>query len=242
MDDETRRILLVVQFAAQSGRPLTTLDVESFAKAPRREVRRTPFLPTTGMFRDTVTTEPVWGYITRARLVDVTDGRVTVTRLGKVVLDAAEEREFLATQPEDVLLSADDEWALGDVLRVVRAAGPCLFVDPYCKEPQLNELARHTETARVLIGTRVASEPFDLTLENIRAPRSLELRISPNIHDRYVIPDDAQVLVLGTSLTGTGKSKPSVLVHLGDALSGTIRQVHEELWTRATVWAPPPPP
>lgn len=195
-----------------------------------------------GMFRDTVTTEPVWGYIIRARLVDVTGGRVILTRLGKVVLDAAEERESLTSQPEDVLLSADDEWALGDVLRVMRAAGPCLFVDPYCKEPQLNELAKHTEAARVLIGPKVEPERFDLTLGNIRPPRSLELRISPNIHDRYVIPDDGQVLVLGTSLTGIGKSKPSVLVHLGDALSGTIRQVHEELWTRATKWAPPPSP
>lgn len=230
-----------MQFAAQSGRPLTTADVESFAKAPSREVRRTPFFPTPALFRDTVTTEPVWGYITRAGLVAVTDGLVTVTRLGKVVLDAAEERESLTSQPEDILLGADDEWALGDVLRVMRAAGPCLFVDPFCKEPQLNELAKHTETARVLIGPKVASEHFDLTLGSIRPPRSLELRVSPNIHDRYVIPDGGQVLVLGTSLTGIGKSKPSVLVHLGDDLSGKIRQAHEELWTRATVWAPPLP-
>ncbi len=122
---------------------------------------------------------------------------------------------------------------------VMRAAGPCHFVDPYCREPRLNERAKDTEAARVLIGPKVDPERFDLTLGNIRPPRAQELHISPNIHDRYVIPDDGQVPVLGTAPTGIGKSKPSVLVHLDVALSGTIRQVHEEVWTRARKWAPP---
>ena len=113
-----------------------------------------------------------------------------------------------------------------------------MVVDAFCREPQLNEIARYTETTRVLVGPRVAEEPFDLTLDAVREPRQIEVRVSEEIHDRNVIPDTGPVLAFGTSLGGVGRDKPSILVSLTPAMSAAVRETYERLWESASVWAP----
>jgi len=231
LDDQTRGVLLVVDFAQRQGKALTVEELQDFALSPHRRV--TPVFQAVAARK-----ESVWDFVRRANIVSVDDGGVRLTRLGQMILRAADEKESLANQTGDIVLAAGDEWATTDVLRMVKQAGPCLLVDPYCREPQLNDLVRHTDTTRVLVGPTVESEAFDLTLGVVKSPRNLEIRVSANIHDRHVIPDVGQVLALGMSLNGLGSTKASIIVHLGDDISAAVRQIHEELWTSATNWSP----
>lgn len=114
------------------------------------------------------------------------DGGVHMTRLGGIVLRGAHELDQETSQPGEVLFSANDACATHEVLKVIRQAEPCLLVDPYCREEQLNDLARYTEVSRVPVGPRVSAEEFGLTLDRVWRPS--ELRVSPDVHDRQVIP------------------------------------------------------
>ena len=64
-------------------------------------------------------------------------------------------------------------------------------------------------------------------------PRQLEVLLAPSgkMHDRYLIPVDGPVDMLGTSLNGVGK-RPSALVEVHTG-SDEIRRLHEDLWAAA---------
>jgi hypothetical protein len=178
--------------------------------------------PRFALMGETTTTEGVLDYIMRLKFVTL-DGRgARMTRLGRIVLANSAEIEDEADQPKEILLAADDEWALRDIIRTVRNSGECLIVDPYCREPQLNELVRYTPVTRVLVGQAVAGEGFDLTLGRVRPPRTLEVRVSDAIHDRHVIPDSGPVLAFGMSLNGIGGRKPTIVVTLSADLSRRV--------------------
>lgn len=237
LDDESRAVLQVVDYAERSGKPLSTAEFQAFAKGPKRIVKVTRSAALTLALPEVSTTESVHDFVTRTQLVAVSDGGVRLSRLGRIVLNEADEVETMATQAQDVVLAAGDEWATRDMLRVVSQAGRCMVVDPYCREPQLNDLVRHTETTRVLIGPAVAREDFELTVGRIRPPKELELRVSASVHDRHVIPDAGQVLAFGSSLGGIGGRKPSIVVRLSDDMSRAVRGTYEELWDKAEPWA-----
>lgn len=233
LDNDTRSVLQVTDYADRTGEPLTIEEFDGFAAQPKRIVTPGAIAAVTSM---TGSTEQVLKYVVRTQLIRKQDGHVRLTRLGQILLNQAREVDELAAQPQDILLAAGDEWASGDLLRAVRQSGPCMVVDPYCREPELNELARHTETTRVLIGPQVASEDFGLTLEALRAPRQIEVRVSPDIHDRHVIPDAGPVLAFGASLNRIGQDKASILVRLSDSMSGVVRRTYLGLWDSGTVW------
>ncbi len=177
-------------------------------------------------------------FLTRTKCIDQVDGKVRLTRLGRILLSEAREIDALAAQPQDIVLAAGDAWAPGDLLRAVQKAGPCLVVDPFCREPELNDLVRYTETTRVLVGPRVSSENFDLTLNVVRAPWAIEVRVSGDVHDRSVIPDTGAVLAIGASLNGVGRDKPTIMVSLNPELSASVRRTYTDLWEAAAPWEP----
>jgi len=237
LDDETRSVLLLVERAEQMGEPLTKAEFEPFAKGPKRTVQRAVAFSIIGPQEST---EPVLSYVTRTRLVKVEADRVRLTRLAKMLLSEADAQAERASQPNDILLAADDEWATRDMIRVVKQAGAGMLVDPYCREVQLNELLRYTETSRVLVGPAVANEDFDLTLGRVRAPRQLEVRVSKDVHDRHVIPDYGPVMAFGASMNGVGRNKPTIVVRLSEAMSGPVRQTYNDLWEKAEPWIAAP--
>jgi len=238
LDEETQSVLRIVDYAERIGDPVTTEEFRDFAMGPRRKTqfRTNPVFAITSGEK---TKEPVFAFISRAKFISVGDGGIRLTRLGRLVLSEAAEIETEANQPKDILLAAGDEWAPRDMIRSVRQAGPCLVVDPYCREAQLNELLRHTEATRVLVGPAVGSEDFELTLGRVRPPRRLELRVSADIHDRHVIPDAGPVLGFGTSLNAVGGNKPTIVVTLSEALSAAVRGTYNDLWDKAEAWVAP---
>jgi hypothetical protein len=241
LDDDTRSVLQVVDYAEQSGKPISPDEFDSFAAGPKRIVSTVGGIAAFAMVGERSTTETVLAFIKRAKLIEIdNNGGVRLTRLGRIVLSEADAIEQLANQAQDILLAARDEWATRDMLKAVGQAGPCLVVDPYCREPQVNDLARHTETTRVLVGPGVAKEDFELTLGRVRPPKKLELRVSGDIHVRHVVPDAGKVLAFGISLGGVGGRKPTIVVRLSDDMSRTVRATYEELWGKAEPWVLPP--
>lgn len=233
LDQDTRRVLQVVDYAERTGEPLSVAEFEGLAENPRRRVH-----PAIAIGVLTPTTESVLSFVTRTKSVDKAGDKVRLTRLGTILLREAREIDELKAQPQDIVLAAGDDWASGDLFRAVRKAGLCMVIDPFCREAELNDLVRYTETTRVLVGPRVAGESFDLTLNVVRAPRKIEVRVSSEFHDRVVIPDSGAVLAIGASLNGIGRDKPTFLVSLNPELSASVRKTYEDLWDAATPWAP----
>jgi hypothetical protein len=237
LDEETMYVLRIVDYAERMGEPLSTEEFGGFAQGARRRTSTTR--PAFALMGETTTTEGVLDYIMRLKFVTL-DGRgARMTRLGRIVVANSAEIEDEADQPKEILLAAADEWVLRDIIRTVRNSGECLIVDPYCREPQLNELVRYTPVTRVLVGPVVAGEGFDLTLGRVRPPRTLEVRVSDAIHDRHVIPDSGPVLAFGMSLNGIGGKKPTIVVTLSADLSRAVRDTYNELSKTAVPWAPP---
>lgn len=236
LDDETRKVLQVVDYAERTGSPLTVTEFTGFAEGPTRRSSYVGMAALTGGIR---TNETVLQFIRRVRLIDEEAGGVRLTRLGRIILSGASEQEAAEKLAEDVVLAAGDPFATVDLLRAVRRAGSCLLVDPYCREPQLLDIVRYTETTRVLIGPDAARDDFALILGAVRPPREIELRVTSDVHDRHVIPEIGPVLTFGASLNRVGRGKPSILVQLTADLSSSVRATYEELWKGADPWKPP---
>jgi hypothetical protein len=237
LDSDTRGVLQLADYAERMGEPLGVEEFDAFAHGPKR---RSVSMPATlALLSQHTETETVLAFLNRTKLVERRDGKVYLSRLAKMLLSEARELDARAAEPREVLLAAGDEWATRDIMRAVQQSGPGMLVDPYCREEQLNDIARYTETTRVLIGPSVASENFDLTLARIKPPRRLELRVSVDIHDRHVIPDVGPVLAFGASLNGVGRNKPTIVARLSEAMSGIVRQTYSDLWRKAIIWSAP---
>ncbi|MGI8425769.1 MAG: hypothetical protein ACR2FO_02635 [Actinomycetota bacterium] len=240
LDAETRSVLEIIAFSERTNRPLLWDALKDFASEPKRKTTTTGFPAFIVQER---ATEKVSEFIYRAKLIQVeSDGAVRLTELGRIVLAGATEQEATENTPQDIVLAAGDQWATIDLLRAVKHVGKCLVVDPYGYEDQIFQLVKHTEAERILIGPSPAKQDFGLILGAIQPPRRLELRVSKEIHDRHVIPPSGKVLALGASMNGVGQDKPTILIHLSEDLSVSVRKTYEEIWSRASLWTLTPPP
>ncbi len=130
---------------------------------------------------------------------------------------------------------------LADVAQSVR--GDLLITDPYYGErtlPSLYEFADRPGKVRFITcetnenTAKLAASFHDLMKEKA----NIEVRIFPNkgdIHDRYVLGDDALVLV-GHGFKDLG-GKESFVVRLSDAIAkdimDTVRAVFEDRWAKS---------
>lgn len=98
LDDEARRVLEVVAFAERNGASLSLDEFQSFAEWPTRKstLRPTGIAVMSGR-TDRVYSESVLDYLSRTRLIDVDNtDRVAITRLGKMLLEGAAQKEVEA--------------------------------------------------------------------------------------------------------------------------------------------------
>jgi hypothetical protein len=242
LDATTRTVLEVLAYAARRGTPLRRDEIEQYSQAPTRILPRTSttwFPGVSKVFdvlasKGTTTTTPgesvIRYLLTRRIIVENAAGKLIVTALGATLLDYVEERQAASEGVLAVELRPGDPLAGAEVFMSIKNVGPCLIVDPYCREQQLLDLLRHTEASRLL---RSKSASGDLTMLVQMAPRPFEVRETDFVHDRYVIPDAGPVLMLGVSLNGLG-GKPSVLVTLPEDLSDSVRAQYEDVWRGAT--------
>jgi hypothetical protein len=223
----------VVAFAENRGTPLGESDVKEFARQPSRG-RQSPMIAT---FRQTLqmlaaSPEPVLEYLVdRQMVVKKTGGALVLTPLGDVLLQHAQTEESDLERFLSVELESNDPLAGADVYLGIRSAGACLVVDPFLRAPQLLDLVRYTDAARVLRSPR-ANDDLTLVLRGTPAGR-IEVREIDGFHDRYIIPANGRVIMLGTSLGSVGERSASVLVTLPEDLSQQVRSTNEKLWKKA---------
>ena len=60
----------------------------------------------------------------------------------------------------------------------------------------------------------------------------MQLRASPDVHDRAVFIDDSG-WVLGQSLKDAAKAKPTYLVELAEPALTALRKAHDAVWSSA---------
>jgi hypothetical protein len=147
--------------------------------------------------------------------------------------------ELEASMPEAEIkgaYDAGDEYAfyrdLKDIL--AQAKAEIFIVDNYLST-EFFEL--YVAVVKPGINPRIMTDQLKGNLEAVAkkyaASHSIELRSSPDVHDRHIFVDNRGWSV-GQSIKDAAKKKPTYMVELSAGLVPAIRKIYEEIWARAT--------
>jgi hypothetical protein len=148
--------------------------------------------------------------------------------------------EIEASLPEAELrgaYDAGDEYAFYKDLKDImsRAATDIFIVDNYLNT-QFFEL--YVAAVQPGISFRILTDQLRGNLEAVArkyaASYSLELRSSQDVHDRHIFVD-RRGWAVGQSIKDAARTKPTYVVELSTNLVPTVRNIYEDLWTRAAV-------
>lgn len=233
-----------IEAMSRQGCPLTKDQVGAYAEGwvPIRTI--TGFsafqLSLTGvgsMDNDNVT-EKMTAYLLRLGWIRQDSASViTPTRLGQAVLREANspKPDSDASSTLEVVIDPSSPFAYAQLMAKVTSLGDCLIVDPYLDEQQVLTLAGFPNVTRILTGDRhlKAKEPvFGLVLQ---AAPHLELRTvkQADLHDRFVIPEQGSVYMLGSSLNSIAK-RFGVATTLEESSSRLISDNYDAAWGRGS--------
>lgn len=180
------------------------------------------------------------GYLSRIGLVTVVDGVVRTTAQGRAILH---HLSSAGTQAEliEMVIDPADPFAYSKVLTRLAAFGPSMLIDPYCRHEQIWDILGFDGITRVLTGPEGSSRNMHASiasaLQKLGTDRGIEVRWSAETHDRYLIPNGGNVVMLGMSLNGAGR-KIGTIASLSSSASQVLRQQHEELWRASTPISP----
>jgi len=228
-----RLLKYVVDLSSAGYRP-TTSEFDAYADQPDQGMKfgavLAAVLGSSWMRGEPVETKRA--YLSRLRWVTEEGGRLVATELGRALLRS--QTQIGLGDRAVLVLEPGNPFSYAELAARFAESGEALLVEPYLGVQHLMDIASYTEVTRVLIGDqsqhrkglRAAGEKLELN-------RSLEIRVSSELHDRYFVPKVGLVDMLGTSMSGVGK-KLTVLAPLDEAASNVIRKLVEGMWKRAT--------
>jgi len=112
------------------------------------------------------------------------------------------------------------------------AAGPGLLVDPYLKLADLHTIVVSTQLTRLLVSGKTNNRgevgAMLACLGKGSLSRRVEVRSSTGLHDRVLMADDGDVLTVGTSLNGVGKTT-TVVSPMPSPARESLRDEYERL-------------
>ena len=242
-DERTHRLLAYVALATGAGYPLTLRELYAYDLRPQPEPRGLQAVVAALAVRP-VNPESLVSWMVRAGWLTGRDDVVRLTDLGRIVLEHLNRRDIEAEAPIQVALSPDDPVAYARVIERIARRGQALLVDPYFRLDHLLHIVQHSSVTRLLTSRKggdgeARASALAVALSRLNLERPFEVRISGEIHDRFVIPPSGPVDMLGTSLSGVGKAL-SVLIEIGEPAAGEIRRAHERIWGAATRLEEPP--
>lgn len=172
------------------------------------------------------------------RLVAAESDRVRLTPLGLALLRSAELDEEEAEQASVVVLGSNDALAYPSLIGHLAELGEGLLVDPYLRLEQLAQLVTHTRLDRLLVSNKDKSAlaraaQIGVYLASSEVPRPVEVRASPDLHDRVVVADEGTIHTIGSSLNAIGRGSATVFTPLPAAAADALRDVYEQLWADA---------
>lgn len=148
--------------------------------------------------------------------------------------------ELEASMPEVEIkgaYDAGDEYAFYKDLKdiMAQAKAEIFIVDNYLNT-EFFEL--YVAVVKPGITLRIMTDQLKGNLEAVArkyaASHSLELRSSPDVHDRHIFVDNRGWSV-GQSIKDAAKRKPTYMVELSVGLVPVIRKMYEDIWVEAAV-------
>lgn len=182
--------------------------------------------------------ESVLEWLVRLGWLHHEDGDVVgITELGKAVLRELEAKEREIDAPVEVVLDPEDPLSYAQLIGRVASHGKALLADPYFRLDQLLHILHRTSVTRILTSAKGKDGESNraalaTAMATIPVDRDFEIRFNDDFHDRYVIPGQGSVDLIGTSLSGVGK-KFSVVCAIQPPVADQIRKTYEELWANA---------
>lgn len=166
-----------------------------------------------------------------------------LTELGRALLRDAETGEVSDEDVSVVVLGREDPLAYPILVGQLAAAGPGLLVDPYLKLGDLHMIVVSTQLTRLLVAGKTNNRgevsAMQAYLGQGTLSRRVEVRSSTELHDRVLMADDGDVLTVGTSLNGVGRTT-TVISPVPSPARESLRAVYEGLWSSASLVGPQP--
>jgi hypothetical protein len=239
-DEIAHRALSYVAAVSSNGYPLTVDEFTAYVDNPLRSRRSKGGLlsdvimgsaATWTLMAGTTEVEPVLDWLLRLQWLDVSnDNSVRLTRLGTAVLNSLEQQKAVETTPVVSILNSEDPIAYPQVIQAIANRSKALLVDPYFRLESFPHVVHYTSVSRLLTGKRADLQGLAVARSSLPEGRSLEIRVSNEVHDRFVIPPHGDVDMLGTSLSGVGK-KFTLMTSIKPPAADSVRAAHEELWS-----------
>jgi hypothetical protein len=148
--------------------------------------------------------------------------------------------ELEASMPEVTLrgaYSAGDEYAFYQDLRdiMAQAKADIFILDNYLNTEFFD---LYVATVKAGVNLRIMTDHLRGNLGAVAQKYAnsypVELRSSPDLHDRHIFVDD-RCWAVGQSIKDAARKKPTYMVELSSALVSTMRQIYEDTWSKATV-------
>ncbi|KTS03649.1 hypothetical protein RSA3_18250 [Microbacterium testaceum] len=181
--------------------------------------------------------DPV-AFLLRVGWVEEGASGVRLTELGRAVLAHADRPVVAdaADGPLTVTIDPEDPLAYARLFDLLSSHGDGLLVDRYLKLDGLADLIEISAVNRVLTSDEDSRNRLSLFRRAVGASASrIELRVAPaaQLHDRFFIPDDGPIYVLGSSLNSIA-ARPGVVTPIVDtAASNAVRAAYSNLWSRS---------
>lgn len=246
VDERLHRTLTYVAAVQRYGAVVTRELVQTFAVQPFPAPRRTSFLDLASVVasynrafeRETQAAEGPVAFLLRVGWIEDGASGVRLTDLGRAVLAHADRPVVAdaADGPLTVTIDPEDPLAYARLFDLLSSHGDGLLVDRYLKLDGLADLIDISAVNRVLTSDEDSRNRLSLFRRAVEASASsIELRVAPaaELHDRFFIPDDGPIYVLGSSLNSIA-ARPGVVTPIVDTAASTaVRAAYSGLWSRS---------
>ncbi|MGP5581711.1 hypothetical protein ACTXOF_14455 [Glutamicibacter arilaitensis] len=249
VNERTHRILGYIAIANRQGVHITAPDVNAYGNNPDLRIKKISSI--TDMLQSSI-----WGtspryekaetysqYLVRVRwATDSTDG-IKLTKLGKAILKDLNSPKIdpAETGIVEVILDPEDPFAYASALGVISSVENALLIDPYLRLDGLQDIVEFDNVERILVRENISKQESSVLSHAIGAlakdGKNISIGKARDLHDRYVIPAEGNIVMLGTSLNGIGK-KISTVTTIGDGPSELLREHYEEVWKKAEIIKP----
>lgn len=166
-----------------------------------------------------------------------------LTRLGRALLRDLESGDEGVEDISVVVLGREDPLAYPILVGKLAAAGPGLLVDPYLKLADLHTIVVSTQLTRLLVSGKTNNRGevggMHAYLGKGSLSRRVEVRSSTGLHDRVLLADDGDVITVGTSLNGVGRTT-TVMSPMPSPARESLRDEYDRLWADAKLVGPEP--
>jgi hypothetical protein len=239
LTEDQHRALAFIQACNNQGHAPTQDDVERWLTEPRQPMSTMQAFMSSAAIgfnsifgRGAVTDQLVrlgWVYEADAR------SRLYISALGEALLRDAEEKAAEVVASTTVVLGSDNPLSYAALMSELAAAGAGLLIDPYIRREQLMHIVQDTKLARLLVSHKVGEKHIAAVrsfLAYVPDNRGLEVRLAAEAHDRYLMNEDGEIFIIGSSLNTVAlRSATTVFTPVPEDSVDVFTKLIEDQWS-----------